>query len=316
MSSEPARTRYRRKAAPDPYAQLWDGASRRRSAHRRSRRHTVRVTIVSVIAVVVAGLLAVPLVQQWAPVGNSATGPVDAAAGGGGVAAKASSDPFDGTPAERYAVGIRGVVLPKPKQVGSWPASDVRTVMTQTRSVLVAARLDPRVVQRGSTAAYLKLLSPATRGMVSASIRRGGPGLGYVTRLAPGFTLDPKAKIRVAGKMTARAGRDGQLVVMADYVWVYPLRGGKPSAAAGPGSTLVVLHTVESYEVYRPEAIAASDRGLRPGGGNSYTFNMDCSLVGKGLLGLPPPDQGGRPSSPDDAAYSPNTNPKSIRSTC
>ena len=116
--------------------------------------------------------------------------------------------------------------------------------------------------------------------------------------------------------MSARAGKDGQLIVMADYVWVYPLKGGKLSDSAGPGSTLVVLHTVESYEVYRPEAIAVSDRGLRPGGGNSYTFNMDCTLVGKGLLALPPPDQGGRPSSPDDAAYSPQTNPKSIRSTC
>jgi hypothetical protein len=116
--------------------------------------------------------------------------------------------------------------------------------------------------------------------------------------------------------MSAKAGKDGQLVVTADYVWVYPLKGGKPSAAAGPGSRLVVLHTVESYELYRPEAISVSDRGLRPGGGNSYTFNMDCSLVGKGLLALPPPDQGGRPSSPDDAAYSPRTDPRSIRSTC
>jgi hypothetical protein len=316
MSSEPARPRP--EAAPDPYAPLWDGVRRRRSAHRRSRRHTVRVTIVSVIAVVVAGLLAVPLVQQWAPVGNSATRP--AGTGDGSAAAKGtagrSSDPFAGTPAEKYAVGTRGVVLPKPKQIGSWTAAEVRRVLVETRNVLVAARLDPRVVERGGTAAYLRLLSPGTRGMVGAAIRRGGPGLGYVTRLAPGFTLDPKAKIRVAGKMSARAGKDGQLIVMADYVWVYPLRGGRPSAAAGPGSTLVVLHTVESYEVYRPEAIAASDRGVRPGGGNSYTFNMDCTLVGKGLLALPPPDQGGRPSSPDDAAYSPKTNPRSIRSTC
>jgi hypothetical protein len=316
MSSEPARPRSRQ-AAPDPYATLWRGASRRRSAHRRSRRHTVRVTIVSVIAVVVAGLLAVPLVQQWAPVGNSATrgsGSAD-----GSTAAKdgpGRSDPFAGTPAERYPVATRGVLLPPAKQVGSWPAAEVRNVLRQTRSALLAARLDPRVLERGSAAGYLQLLSPATRDMVGAAIQRGGPGLGYVTRLAPGFTLDRSAPIRVAGAMSARAGRDGQLVVTADYVWVYPLQGGRPSSSAGPGSRLVVLHTVESYEVYRPEAISVSDRGLRPGGGNSYTFNMDCALVAKGLLALPPPDQGGRPSSPDDAAYSPKTDPRSIRSTC
>lgn len=308
-----------RNGPPDPYAELWAGADRRRSAHRRSRRHTLRVSIVGVIAVVVAGLLAVPLVQQWVPAGESSAGgtfgtePEPSAAG---AKAAAPADPFTGTPAARYARGRAGLVLPRPAQVGTWGSAEVAKVLRRTRDVLVAARLDPRVVEQGRTAGYLQLLAPATRPMVRTAISKGGPGLGYVTRLGPGSTLDESAAIRVAGKMTARAGKDGQLIVNADYVWVYPLKSATAAADDGPGATLVVLHTVESYEWYRPEAIAASDRGLRPGGGNSYTFNMDCTLVRNGLLALPPPGQKGRPSGPDDKAYSPSTKPGTVPSTC
>jgi hypothetical protein len=322
MSSEPSprRSPRLRRDVADPYAELWEGVrANRRKPRQRSRRHTFRVTIVSVIAVVVAGLLAVPLVQQWMPA-KQGTGVSTLAAENGpsaqpGVSGKPGS-PFAGTPAEAYARGTAGVVPPPATKVGGWSASQVKQVLTRTRDVLVAARLDPAVVEQGDPTKYLQLLAPATRPMVRSSIEKGGPGLGYVTRLAPGFQLDRTAAVRVAGKMTANVGRYGQLVVMADYVWVYPLKGGKAQENAGPGSTLVVLHTVESYEWYRPEAISTADRGLRPGGGNSYTFNMDCTLVGKGLLALPPPGQGGRPSSPNDAAYSPTTKPESIPSTC
>jgi hypothetical protein len=172
------------------------------------------------------------------------------------------------------------------------------------------------MLERGDTSGYLKLLAPATRPMVRQEIAKGGPGLGYVTRLASGFVIDQKAGIRVAGKMTAKAGKDGQLVVTADYVWVYPLKGGKTKPPVVPGSRLVVLRTVETYEWYRPEAITVSDRGLRPGGGAVGQSNMDCTLADKGLLALPPPGQKGRPAAQSDPAYSPTTKPGAIPDTC
>jgi hypothetical protein len=96
---------------------------------------------------------------------------------------------------------------------------------------------------------------------------------------------------------------------------VYPLEGGREKSTGTPGSTLVILRTVESYEWYRPEAISDSDRGLRPGGGDLGTSNMDCVLLEKGLLALGPPGQKGRPMS-QDAAYSAKTKPGAFRNTC
>ncbi|HEY0485016.1 MAG TPA: hypothetical protein VGD72_02050 [Mycobacteriales bacterium] len=318
MSSESSRDRpaRARSTPPDPYAKLWAGAERRRSAHRRSRRHTVRVTVVSVIAVVVAGLLAVPLVQHWVPAGTVSWGPALLGARGADRSATLPADPFTGTPAERYPRAADGIVLPRPTAIGSWSASDVGMVLRRTRDVLVAARLDPRMVEQGTTARYLALLAPATRAMVRQQVVAGGPGLGYVTRLAPGWTIDAKAGIRVAGTMSVKAGKDRQLVVTADYVWVYPLKGGTAKPPPVAGSRLVVLRTVETYEWYPPESITVADRGLRPGGGTVGQSNMDCTLADKGLLALPPPGQKGRPAALSDPAYSPKTQPGAIPDTC
>jgi hypothetical protein len=205
-------------------------------------------------------------------------------------------------------------VLPRAVQVGAWSAADVGKVLRQTRNILVTARLDPRTVEKGDLAPYLRLLAPATRPMVRKQIVAGGLAIGYVTRLAPGYALDPDAAVRVAGTMSVRAGKDGQLVVSADYVWVYPVRGGKPITNGAPGSTLVLLRASESYEWYRPEAIGPADRGLRPGVGSVYTWNVNCSLVTKGLLALPVPGPTNRPA--DRAAYNPGTKPRSVPSTC
>jgi hypothetical protein len=320
MSSDPtpARPSPRRTSPPDPYADLWEGADRRRKAYRRSRRHTMRVTIVSVIAVVVTGLLAVPLVQHWMPLrGTSSTvpGPAGVVPSSARGTNSGPADPFAGTPAEGYARGVDGIALPKATAVGGWQPQQVAAVLKRTRDVLVAARLDPQVIERGDTERYLDLLAPATRSMVRTALARGGPGLGYVTRLAPGYKVDRSASIRVSGRMAVKSGKDGQLVVTADYVWVYPLVGGKAKGTGTPGSTLVVLRSVESYEWYRPEAIAQSDRGLRPGGGDLGTSNMDCVLLEKGLLALGPPGQKGRPMS-QDSAYSVKTKPDAFRNTC
>jgi hypothetical protein len=321
MSSEPTRPQPARPLStpPDPYARLWARADRRRrSAHRRSRRHTVRVTVVGVIAVVVAGLLAVPLVQRWVPTAGGSTGTGTTSGDSAQPVRKGRlavrQGPLAGTPAEKYARGAEGIVLPRATQVGNWSAQEVHEVLRRTRLALAAARLDPRVVTQGDPTPYLQQLAPATRTMVRGQITSGGAAIGYVTRLGPGFTVDDAAGVRVAGSLRARAGRDGQLVVTADYVWVYPLKGGKVRSDAGAGARLVVLRALESYEWYRPQAIAAADRGLRPGGGESYTWNIDCGLLGKGLLALPPASQ--RTGPADTAAYNPKARPKSVPSTC
>jgi hypothetical protein len=276
-----------------------------------------RAVFVVIVSVVVAILLAVPVVGALRGEGGrfllgSSAGLAPAAHP---TAKGSSADPFAGTPAEHYASGVAGVVVPAARPIGNWPGSEVSAVLARTKEVLVAARLEPQVIERGDLSGYLALLSSGTRSMVSLEIKKGEPGLGYVTRLAPGFSLASQG-VRVSGSMSPALGKDGQLVVTADYVWVYPLRGGIAESSKGSGATLVLLHTVESYEWYRPEGIAAGDRGLRPGGGASYTFNMDCVQVKKGLLALPHPGQGGRPSAPNVDAYDPSTALGAVPTTC
>jgi len=230
-------------------------------------------------------------------------------------------DPFAGTPAATFSRGAAGIVLPPAKPLGVWTAAEVRATLLRTRDLLVASRLDPRVVQRGDTSRYLALLSPSTRRLVTAAVRKGEPGLGYVTRLAPGSVLAPQP-VRVKGSMSVALGRDGQLVVVANYVWVYPLRrAGAPSAAPTPaavvpGATLVVLHSAEVWEVYPPDGISVEDQGLRPGTASTFTFNMDCTLVKRGLLALPSGSQAGPQRVATEQAYDPARPPSSLPSTC
>jgi len=184
--------------------------------------------------------------------------------------------------------------MPRPIAIGSWKVAEVALVLRHTQRVLVAGRLDPRVVERRDPQAYLAFLAPSTRPLAARAISQGEPGLGYVTRLGPGYRLDPKGP-RVSGRMSVAAGKDGQLVVTADFTWVYPLIYPPGSIRLGmlvPGGRLVVLRAVETFEWYPATAVSPPERGLRPGGGTSSASNIDCTLIRRGLLGLPPPGQG------------------------
>lgn len=237
--------------------------------------------------------------------------------GSGGVAegspsADGSRDPYKGTPAADYPVGPAGLTMPPAGALGSWSAKDVTAVVTKTRDALVAARLDRRVLERREVTGYVKLLAPKTRGTVEKQIRGGEPALGYVTRLAPGYTL-LTPEIRTKGALVASLGRAGQLVVTATVVWVYPLNGPKAESLKGAGANLVVMRTTESYEWYKPDNLSKDDLGLRPGAGSISYVNMDCGQIKRGVIALPQTDQGGLPS---DKAFDPQTKPGSLPNTC
>jgi hypothetical protein len=235
----------------------------------------------------------------------------DSAAGGSGVR---SGDPFAGTPAQHYPKGADGIMPPSPRQIGSWSSDDVQRVVGKAREALIAARLDPKMVQKGDPSTYLAAISEGARNTVSASLRTGD-ALGYVSRLAPGYRL--LAPIRAEGSMTVNLGPKGELVIAADYIWIYPLGGpAVPGAGQGPGAKLVVVHTIETYQWFPPKGIAKKDTGLRPGAGKLYTFNMDCELARTGLLGLPRKVVPGAATAADDKAYDPATKPEELPNTC
>ncbi len=225
-----------------------------------------------------------------------------------------NTDPFAKTPAADYLEADAGLVIPPGKPVGPWTAAQVTDVLNRTRTTLIAARLDRRMLEQGDAAGYLGTISVGVRPSVSKSIQ-AGEGLTYVSRLGAEYTLTGEP--RVKGTMTASLGPKKELVVNADYVWVYPLDGPVgDSAPTGAGSKLVVLHTEETYQWFDPKRVAPNDTGLRPGAGKIYTVNMDCDLERTGKLGLQRAAPGNPQAVPDAAAYDPVAKPDALPETC
>jgi hypothetical protein len=225
-----------------------------------------------------------------------------------------STDPFRDTPAEKYPAGAAGIVIPPvTTKVGTWTPAQVLDVLNKTKQTLIAARLDPVMLQQGNPQKYLSTISVSARVPVLNSLKTG-EALGYVTRLASDHTL--AAPIRVKGSMSVAVGKQKELVVTADYLWVYPLDGAVELETKGPGSKLVVVHTIETYQWFAPRNIAKKDTGLRPGAGKLYTFNMDCDLAKSGKLGLQRAAPGKAQTVPDDKAYDPLTKPEDLPNTC
>ena len=226
-----------------------------------------------------------------------------------------NTDPFAGTPAADFPVGAEGIVVPPGKQVGTWTPAQVQEVLTRTKQTLVAARLERTMLEQGDSTAYLKTISESTRSGVTAKLQSGESALDYVTRLASEYKLADEP--RVQGTMTVTLGPKKELVVGADYVWIYPLTGPvDEDAPKGPGSKLVIVHTIESYQWFAAKSVAPKDTGLRPGPGELYTVNMDCDLSKSGKLGLQRAAPGNPQNVPENKAYDPATRPKDLPETC
>lgn len=227
--------------------------------------------------------------------------------------AEVDRNPFSDTPADSYPTGEAGIILPPAKAQGEWSAEQVTQALQQTKTALGAARLDERMLLRGETKPYLDQFSQSSRDFITQQIAGEG-ALAYVTRLAPGYTL--RAPTRVSGVMEVELGSAGQLIISANYAWVYALRAPATTEVfARPGSQLAVLRTVERYEFYPTKGYAKPNRGLRPGDGEQYAFNSDCGQVVSGTLALPQ-DRDETPGSPAEASYAYTTAPGSVPSNC
>jgi hypothetical protein len=281
-----------------------DWRGRRRARPPMPHGRSLLLTGVAVLVLVSSLLLAVISLQRKDILSGPGSSPAPSKA--------VSKDPFAGTPASGFSEGDAGIVLPAAAPIGPWTAPEVQDVLNRTKQTLVAARLDSPMVEQGDTTAYLASISEGARGTVTKSLQTAD-GLGYVSRLADGFQL--AAPIRVKGSMTVALGTKKELVVSANYVWVYPLVGSVPTTPKGPGSTLVLLHTAETYQWFAPKGIAKKDTGLRPGAGQIAKLNLDCSFARGGKLALPTADSGG-PAAAPASAFNPATNPDELPSPC
>ncbi|WP_149825929.1 hypothetical protein [Streptomyces tailanensis] len=137
--------------------------------------------------------------------------------------------PFRGSPAVRWADGADAIEVPTAKAVSGLSKDDVALALRRTKEFLVASSLDPAVLRGGQPDKALALLDPEQPDMLSdlrRSLRRPSKThdpVGLFSRFDPGEVRLAGDVVKVRGHMSYSAGEPGQVLVHADYSFVYPL---------------------------------------------------------------------------------------------
>jgi hypothetical protein len=212
------------------------------------RRLLLGSLIVVVAVVAVSGLawvsLGRPLTDRYpTPSGNVTVPPGQGPPTAASTASTASetaavggppADPFTGSPAEHWADGAAGIVIPAPHAVGGYTAAQVAAAYQSTRKLLIAAALDRPTLAGGTPAAFAALLTRQQRTQFVAGLNRVGVDKHgdelstrtLVTSFGPGSTRFIGPVIKVYGTMSARATVDQGRKVLAvevNYRFVYPV---------------------------------------------------------------------------------------------
>ncbi|MET9297105.1 hypothetical protein [Streptomyces sp. NPDC003077] len=138
--------------------------------------------------------------------------------------------PFAGSPAERYADGPAGIVLPPAKATGWMDKEQVARALRQAKQWLVSANLDPTTLSGGQPKAALELTDPQQPGtleLMRKALRSPGAEhdpLSFFSRFDPTEVRPAGDIVKTRGRMTYEADdKDGTLVIHADYTFVYPV---------------------------------------------------------------------------------------------
>lgn len=138
--------------------------------------------------------------------------------------------PFAGSPAEQWADGTAGIVLPQARAVGALPRQKVLAALRATERYLVATSLDPATLSGRYPQEAIDLIDPRdsyTRDGMRTALRSPGrhdDPLGWFTRYQPAKLALVGDVIKVRGEITFAKGPNGSVKVHADYTFVYPFR--------------------------------------------------------------------------------------------
>jgi hypothetical protein len=283
---------------PDPDPAAWKRI-RRREAIRRALRApaaAVRRSRRWIVAVVVIGMCAALVFVATAPSSHG---------GARRPAAEPRADnPFADTPAAKFPNGTRGLVKPAARATGDWSAADVSAALDTARKVLAAAYLDHAMVEHRDASGYLDLLAPAAADADRERTARDPAALGKdaeVAMLPRGTHLQDSWPIKVNGLLTYALDDRDELVVHANYLFVYAIQPTSVQARRlGPGATTVILHVFTDI-VFGPADVTgdpAAEAWVGPRvrmDKGSYLSRASCAAATQGYLALP----GG--ADPDDA---------------
>jgi hypothetical protein len=196
------------------------------------------------------------------------------------------ADIFAGTPVGTYANGADGIVVPAAAATRNFSRASVATDLAIVKQVIVATRLDPKVLTGHDPSTFIGMLAPDLRSSIQKEIDnlRTVP---YLTEIGTSgaLTQDP---IKVSGTMTYVQKTDNQgirmLVVSENYVFVYPFSSLMAGIPTKPGDHLAVLHEDRVWSFAYASDVASGSRGLWIESGITNAYNIDCSQYHVGLI--------------------------------
>jgi len=195
------------------------------------------------------------------------------------------ADPFRGTPAESWADGEAGLVVPKAAAVGTFTEEQVASAYDRARAAVVAARVDRRVLEGRDLEPLLGLFAvddQAGLRPLFAGGRDDEAGL-VATRIAPGTKLLP-VEPKVDGGMTIEARNAGELVVHTDYVFAYAFAADDVEKLHGPMDIVAVTRIQYDYIVRSGPTFRPESQGLWSGPSTGHSYSIGCTASREGFL--------------------------------
>ncbi|MFI8518993.1 hypothetical protein ACIGEZ_14370 [Streptomyces sp. NPDC085481] len=157
-------------------------------------------------------------------------------------------EPFNGSPAVRWADGAAGIELPEAKATGWMSKAEVAAALKRSREFLVAANLDPAVLRGARPTAALKMIDPKQPGLEGVERSLAKPSekddpKQLFSRFDPAEVRQVGTAVKTRGRMTVEKGeKAGEVLIRTDYTFVYPV------VKSRPGST-EVARTIVRREV-------------------------------------------------------------------
>ncbi|GGX97798.1 hypothetical protein [Streptomyces hiroshimensis] len=189
--------------------------------------------------------------------------------------------PFAGSPAEQYADGAAGIVVPEARPVGAFSREQVASGLKLTKDFLVAANLDPATIRGERPAAALALLDPHQDDLVTdaetalSKPSRDHDPLTLFSRFDGKEVRMVGETVKTRGRMTFAEHKDGSVAIHADYTFVYPL------IKTEKGSREVVrtiVRRVLDTELLDPERFQVTPGKLAFRGYNVDIGNSACGV--------------------------------------
>lgn len=137
--------------------------------------------------------------------------------------------PFAGSPAERWADGEAGIVLPKATAVAGFSKAKVQKALEQARTLLVAGSLDLNTLQGSRPKTAFDVLDPMQKDeltRLNTALRapdKAHDPVSLFSRFDPGAVRLAGIVVKTRGRMTFKEGKNGSVSVHADYTFVYPV---------------------------------------------------------------------------------------------